>query len=61
MPGPDSPEFRFNWLTVEAVKVFRQERNMNRGELLEASFGGSTGVEWLGVARSWRGYSGSFC
>lgn len=37
MPGPESPEFRFNWLTVGAIKGFGQERNMSRAELLEAS------------------------
>lgn len=36
MPRLDTPEFRFNWLVVVAIKRFRQKRNMSRGEFLEA-------------------------
>lgn len=52
MHGPKSPEFSFNWLIVGAIKGFGQERNMNRGELLEVSPGGSTEVEGPGIVRS---------
>lgn len=50
MPGPDTPEFRLNWLTVGAMKGFGQERNASRSELPEASSGSCTdGQMWKGL------------